>query len=324
MKKLGVTMQRLALMSVLAGMTSACWWEDDSDTVGSNQPAVEDMYPAIFMGDAPGDVIPDIRAELNELSRSDQEEFRAVVRAMAQIIALKDLTVTANDVSRELPDISPYDDLGDPTSEQFLGQFFASAADRLGEGGMTLESIKKIGATHEENAGTKYRNALFAYLEALKAKQLDIVEKDKQIKQVVAMVSFIQPKLERSGDKLSLSVKTQNSTELRLATIEVTVSASDPEAQFSTPEPVGSTVVSFDPPFEPGTDTTLDFTVDAPDYKGGPISLEVTKLSTASGFSVEASAMEEPLDLIDDLISDAEWARESVRDDLKRALERFP
>ncbi|MHA6345944.1 hypothetical protein [Roseivivax sp. CAU 1761] len=323
MEKLLRHTTRIALIGAVAVLTSACWPGDDPEPVADVMP-VEDLFPKVFAATDQDAFIAEFQPRLIELQRTGREEFTAVARGMAQIIRFSDLSVTAEDLREGLPELEPFADLPDPSSQEFLGLFHEAVLDRLADGGVTFESIKTMGAAHQENAGTTYRNAMYLYLEELREKRRELRKRDDKLRKLVDLVSFIQPVIRRDGTSLHVTVQTRNGTDQALNALSVTVGEKNPERSWEAAKSVGETVVRFDQPFGSDESRALSFSVEAGEYTGGPISLEVTGVTTSAGFSVEKGAMDEPMKLLDKLISDVEWEREQVRDTLQRALERFP
>ncbi|EPX83548.1 hypothetical protein Salmuc_02156 [Salipiger mucosus DSM 16094] len=317
-------MTRVALLSFVTVMTGACWPGGDSDPADDIEAELSEKYPAVFKADAVGPFLSQIRPELRDLRYADREEYTSVVRGMAQIMRLKPLTVTVEDMRQDLPEVDMYEGLSDPFSSEFLSSFYEVEAERIGNGGVTFESIKTMGAAHQENAVTKYRNALLRYLEDLRAKRETLVEKDEQLEEVFALISFIQPQVDQDDDTLRINVQTRNGTEQDLSSLGITVAAWETEERFGEPEVLGTRIVSFDTPFAAGNDRFLDVSINAPGYESGPISITATQLTSEAGLSFERSAMEKPLRIAEDMINDAERARRSIQNDLTRALTDFP
>ncbi|WP_157374366.1 hypothetical protein [Salipiger sp. CCB-MM3] len=189
---------------------------------------------------------------------------------------------------------------------------------------MTFESIQTIGEGHQKNAVTKYQNALYRYIEKLREKKVAINAKNRKIQQLLDLVSFIQPTVQQDGSVLTIRVPARNGTDQALASLEVTVSAKTAAESWAEPEPIGATTVQFKDNFLSKESRVLEFSVETEDYTGGQISLDVTELTTEGGFSINEQTMAEPIQVIDELISDAEWKRRMIEDELQSATERYP
>lgn len=324
MKTVRMRLAQALTLSLAVGMTSGCWPERGSDNSGATEVAVEDLYPTVFLARSFDEFSQRFAPDLRKLQSSENDRYRAVMRGMAQTIAFKNFDVSVDDFRKALPSPDPFADLPEAGSDEFLKMFYEAGRDLLSDGGMTYDSIQKIGQAHQANAVTKYENALYTYIQALREKQVSIKQKDVQIRQILDLVSFIQPSVERDGAKLSVTVQATNSTDEDLQSLVLSVGAKDPSKSWSAPEAIGSATVQFDGHFQPGETRTLQFSVDGAAYKGGAISLDVTGLTTQSGFSVENTSMLEPLKVIEKLVQDAEWKRRSIGDELSRATSSYP
>lgn len=324
MKTVRMRLAQALTLSLAVGLTSACWPERGNDSSNATEVAIEDLYPTVFRAKSFDEFSGQFVPELKELQGSDQDRYRTVVRGMAQIIAFKNFDVSVDDFREELPSPDPFADLPEAGSDEFLELFYEAGQDRLSEGGMTYDSIQKIGEAHQTNAVTKYENALYTYIQTLREKQESIEEKDGQIRQILDLVSFIQPSVERDGAKLSVTVQATNSTDEDLLSLVVSIGSKDPSMSWSEPKVIGSANVQLDGHLQPGETRTIQFSVDGAGYNGGAISLDVTGLTMQSGFSVEETSMLEPLKVIEQLIQDAEWKRRSIGDELGRTTSIHP
>ncbi|WP_157374365.1 hypothetical protein [Salipiger sp. CCB-MM3] len=138
MERMRARVTRALALGLVAGLASACLPESRDEAADASEVSVRDLYPTVFKAVDFQSFSDVFGPELTELKKSDPGQYQAVIRGMARSIAFEPLSVSPEQMREKLPEATPFDDLPEAGSREFLKQFYDVSSDFLSEGGDDL------------------------------------------------------------------------------------------------------------------------------------------------------------------------------------------